>query len=352
MNTSDIASFIGQNKWNYIESFERLWKKYDPEYSNCLNDLNIKVENNNKELILIKNTENIIKDKFDNNIITKSEYNKLIKENNKKNVVITEIISDITSKIMDISLTQTEKIKNSLGEKIIDTIASSKTDTVDKRKITISAIKDLDIKSEEKVELLKQTESLINKTHGTLKEDSAIILFESRFNIKLDTSQQYLKKLVNETSMHKFYIGGRLDGICHEEKYIVEIKNRMKGFFNEVRDYELTQIQLYLLLSNLDQAKLVEKYKLKIKVTDIVINNEYINDITEYLLIFIKKFEIFMKNYEKKMDFIQMNETNKQIFINNLYLNEINKLKQEKIDIKFVESQGQIDCLIDDLDEF
>ena len=35
------------------------------------------------------------------------------------------------------------------------------------------------IKPEQKVEMLKQTESLINKTHGTLSEQSAIDIFEN-----------------------------------------------------------------------------------------------------------------------------------------------------------------------------
>lgn len=352
LNTSDIASFIGQNKWNYIESFERLWKKYDPEYIKCLGQLNSEVSENKIQLTLSNNKECNIKEDLINNIITKKEYNKLIKENQKEISIITESINDITSKISDISVTQTDKIKNELGDEIMKTISSSITDTLNKRKITNNAISKLNIKPEEKVELLKQTESLINKTHGTLKEDSAIILFEERFNIKLDTSQVYFKTLINSTLVHEIYIGGRLDGICYTDGYIVEVKNRIKGFFSEVRDYELTQIQLYLLLSKLNKAKLVEKYKLKIKVTDINLNKEYINDTIEYLGIFIKYFEIFLNDYKKKMEFIKMNETDKQKFICKLYLNEINKKRQYKIDKKYVECQSDMTCLIDDLDDF
>lgn len=29
---SDIASFINQNKWDYVTPFLRLWKKYDSEH--------------------------------------------------------------------------------------------------------------------------------------------------------------------------------------------------------------------------------------------------------------------------------------------------------------------------------
>ena len=29
LNSSDIAAFIGQNKWDIVTPFERLWKKCD-----------------------------------------------------------------------------------------------------------------------------------------------------------------------------------------------------------------------------------------------------------------------------------------------------------------------------------
>lgn len=350
INVSDIASFIGQNKWNYVESFERLWKKYDPEYITCLNSLNSKVSDKNIELMLTINQERIVEENLTNGKITKRQYDKSVKEITNKKILIEKVIEDIMYKVNDISLTQTEKIQNSLGKEIIDTISSSNKDTLDKRKITNAAINKLDIKPEIKVELLKQTESLINKTHGTLKEDSAIQLFQNKFNVILNTKQDYFKTLVKETDEFCFYVGGRFDGICESEGYLVEVKNRMKGFFSDVRDYELTQIQIYLLLSIYKKAKLVEKYNKKIKVTDIELKQEYIDDVLDYLCIFIEKFLIFISDYKMKMQFIQSDETNKQKFINKLYLSEINKARQLRLDIKVVNADE--DCLINDFDDY
>lgn len=349
LNTSDIASFIGQNKWNYIESFERLWKKYDEDYIKCLTVLNDKVSNKNIELTLTLKEEDITKDNLKNKIITEDEYNRLSQKIVEKKSNIEDTILKITSNITDISLTQTQKIKINLGSDIINTISSDITETVDKRKITNAAINKLDINEKEKLELFKQTESLINKTHGTLKEDSAIQIFKNRFKVEIDTSQIYFKTLIKKTNRYDYYIGGKFDGINNQDKYLIEVKNRMKGFFNNVRDYELTQIQLYLFLSKFTNAKLVEKYNSKIKVTDIIINQEYINDTLEYLNIFIEKFEFFLLDYQMKLDYIQMDETNKQKFINKLYLNLINEKKQEKENLKNTNEQ---DCLIDDLDDF
>ena len=69
-----------------------------------------------------------------------------------------------------------------------------------------------------------------------------------------------------------------------ENNYVVEVKNRTKGFFNSLREYEKTQIQLYLLLTGFKNSKLVEKYNSKIRVTDVPVEQSYIDDIFEYLL--------------------------------------------------------------------
>ena len=34
--TSEIASYIGQNKWDYVTPFERLWKRCDKDNYNFI----------------------------------------------------------------------------------------------------------------------------------------------------------------------------------------------------------------------------------------------------------------------------------------------------------------------------
>jgi hypothetical protein len=239
--------------------------------------------------------------------------------------------------------------------------SSASKETQDKRKITNETIIKLEkegkIKKEQKEELLKQTESLINKTHGTLKEDSAIKIFENEYNVKLNTTQEYYKYHIKTTNDYKWYIGGKMDGIYvdsnnSDNNYIVEIKNRTKGFFTSLREYEKTQIQLYLLLTGFKKAKLVEKYNSKIRVTDINIEQTYIDDILEYLSIFINKTIEFWKDSNKKITYLDMNEINKKKFIHKLYLDDIIKLQKHKAEIQIIKNQAEEDCLLSDLDEF
>jgi hypothetical protein len=361
LNTSEIASFVGQNKWDYITPFERLWKKYDNDYKICLEKCNNKIQDKKVQLVLIENEKRIINEKLNDKLITKRQHTKLLKENEVKKNEIDISIEQIEKQLDNISLTEVQKIEKDLGKDIIQTISSVDKETFDKRKLTTNLIKQMEkdgkIKEDKKQELLKQTESFINKTHGTLKEDSAITIFENKYNVKLDTNQNYYKYLVNKTNENTWYIGGKMDGIYVDnnnsnESYVVEVKNRTKGFFSTLRNYEKTQIQLYLLLTGFDKAKLVEKFNSRVRVTDIIRDQEYIDNILEYINIFIKSIEKFFKDFECKMQYIQMNETEKQKFLHTLYINDILKLEKYKQEIKIIENQTKEDDLSSDLDDF
>ena len=358
LNISDIASFIGQNKWDYVTPFERLWKKYDSEYKVCLNEVNNIINNKKSELLLFEEKKTLLKNELENKKITKREYNKIIKELDIKKSITINNVENLIEKVNSISLTQSEQIEKELGKEIINTITTSSTDTNVKRKITNQVISKLEIEGkiekEHKEKLLKQIESLINKCHGTLHEESAINLFEKKYAVKLDTSQKYYKYKVITKGNYVWYIGGKMDGIYFDESdinknYLIEVKNRTKGFFNNLREYEKIQIQLYLLLTGFQKAKLVEKYNKNIRVTDIEFEQQYVNDILDYLSIFIERMSSFWTNYKIKIEYFNLNENDKKKFLNQLYIDEIENLRNKKNEIKLIQCD---DCLLSDLDEF
>ena len=352
INISDISSYIGQNKWMIVEPFQRLWKKCDPDYNICLNELKNIVVKKSNELVIINNEKVVLEEQLNKKLITKRQFSTeakkiVLKEKEKEKEIL-----EISSKVDNISLTQTQKIEKEMGIEIIEIIASTSTETIDKRKVVNESIKQLEktgkIKPEQKVEMLKQTESLINKTHGTLSEQSAIDIFENKYDCKLDISQRYYKSLVIESNGINWFVGGKLDGI-HDD-YIVEVKNRTKGFFSYVRDYENTQIQLYLLLTDHKYAKLVEKFRESIKVTDIERDQYYIDKIFTCLKIFIKNMERFINNKTLKMEYLFLtNEDDKQKFLNKLYISEV-VAKWHEQDDNQDDNQENLICLIDDLD--
>ena len=74
----------------------------------------------------------------------------------------------------------------------------------------------------------------------------------------------------------------------------------------------------------------------------------FINDIFEYLAIFIDNFEKgFLNNVLNKELYIIKNQDDKKIFINKMYLSEIQIRKNEKYTLCLEKNET---CFIDDLD--
>lgn len=349
INVSDIASFINQNKWDFVTPFERIWKRYDDiGYNNCLNELNNKVIIKQLDLKSVKDEKILIDNKLNSNEITSNQYCLLVKKNEEKQSFINSEIKSTSKNIDNISLSHMEQLEKHIGSELINLINENIIETNDKRKITNTAIEKLDISLDEKESLLIKTKSLINKSHGIIKENSGIDLFQTQFNVTLDISQTYNKILFKETDFANYYLGGKCDGINNnkDDEFIVEVKSRTKCFFNTVRDYENTQVQIYMHLLNIKNSKLVEYLAIsnKIKVTNIKIDQKYINDVLHMLDIFVINFEKFIFDKLLKIEYIELSDDNKKVFLNNLYLKEI-----KNFNLRDIINRKEI-CLINDLD--
>jgi len=355
--TSDIASYIGQNKWDYVTPFERLWKRCDKDnYNLILEKTKRNINERNLQIKIVDREVELLKDDLLNKRITKrqwqSQNDKLV---DKKSIILGEI-TNLNERVDDIDLNQKQKLEKVLGKQNIESIESRDIETNNKRENVGKIIETLQMTDTAKKNLIKETESFINKTHGTLKEESAIEIYEKKFNVKLNTNQEFYKYSLDnlDTSQFEWYIGGKVDGLYidnndRSKSYIVEVKNRTKGFFSTLRDYERTQIQLYMYMLDISFSKLVEKYNNNIRITLIYRDDNYINDILSYLNTFINNFENkFLNNEEKQTEFVLCDNDLKKVFLKKLYLNDITN----KINTKILEmsNDNSIDCLIDDLD--
>ena len=333
LNISEISSLIGYSSYDIIKPFERLWKRSDQEsFDRLLNNMNSKILNSEKKIHEMDYQKTELKIKLENKKLTKRQFtNEMLKVENleKENQ---KIIENVSSKVDKLTLSNEKYIEKFLGDSFI-----KNTSVIDKTN-KFNEIKNNNSISEKiKDELLKKTDNIINTTHGITKEDTVIEQFEKKFNVKLDVSQEYYKKLLKDNC----FIGGKVDGLL-KDQYIVEVKNRVRGFFNTVRDYENVQIQLYMYILDLDEAKLVECYNSKMRITVIYKNNEFINEILESLNIFIDIFKDFLLNESKKEEYINLDDDSKCKFLNKLYLSKILDYKYNKI--------NNSECLIDDLD--
>ena len=351
LNISEIASYIGYNPYDSITPFERFWKRCDPiDYSTLMNKMSISLLDSQVHMANINDTKVQLEDDFKNKKITKRQYASKINIVVEKVKIQQESIKEITTKIDNITLTKSQQIEKTLGIHTLNTINDVNISTESKRdQINDLIEKRQDLDENDKMVLLKKTENVINTTHGILKEDPVIVQFENKFKVKLNTSQVYNKKRFKDN----YYIGGKVDGLYIDtnpnKSYVVEVKNRTKGFFKSLRDYESVQIQLYMWLLNLNEAKLVESYNNKLRITAIYKNDTFINDILEYLEIFINHFETgFLNNIKNKELYITKNQDEKKIFINKLYLSEIHIKQKSKYEERLDDNNEE--CFIDDLD--
>jgi hypothetical protein len=286
INCSDISSFIGQNKWDYWTSFIRLWKRVDSKaYAEC---------------------EIMSKDKG------KSIQN---------------------DKIIELKETLGENFMNETLKK-----TTNKQEMINNINASHEIIEKLDVSDEKKTELKVNVESFVNTNFGTHNEIGALELYEMKYKVILDKSQQFIKIPLgnsDESTGTNWYICGKVDGILKGDKSkVIEVKTRTRCFFKEVRDYENTQMQVYMHMLNMDAVDLVEympQNRVKIKITPIVKNEKTIQEILRKLNVFATQFTEFLNyNIEQKYEFFSMDLDDKKTFLTNLYLSKMNLSKIKK----------------------
>lgn len=355
LNISEIANYIGYNVYDPVKPFERIWKRSDTViYNNLLNKMNTDLLDSKVKLQSITESKEILETKLLKKEITKRQYNVYVKDITVKEQVEKDTIENTINKINSVSLSVSEQIEKTLGKNTVEKINDKLVDTDTKRDQIKNIIESrVDLSEANKSVLINQTTQFINTTHGILKEDPVISQFEDKFQVKLDVSQKYNKKYFTDTLDNIYYIGGKVDGLYinsdPKESYVVEVKNRTKGFFNSLRDYEKLQIQLYMWILDLEQAKLVESYKDNMRITIVYRDQEFIDQSLIYLKIFIDNFEKgFLNKLAVKEKYINSDESEKKRMLNKLYLTEIQKAKNDLYSKKLLETDEE--CLIDDLD--
>jgi hypothetical protein len=189
--------------------------------------------------------------------------------------VIKEKLPDL-SDMVDITVKDIAKLDN---DEISEIVKSTKE--------TISSNKELT--KTQKEDTFEELKSKIYRKFGEVSEEKTSEKIIKETSKKLIKDNKFYKLEIYETDDVKFIIYGRIDRIeCNEDgsKVLIEIKNRMNRLFKYVPKYELVQVQIYMRLINLDNAKLVEQYKDDIYTHIIKRDDILINDILSKLKLF------------------------------------------------------------------
>ncbi len=112
---------------------------------------------------------------------------------------------------------------------------------------------------EQKAMVCDHIRKMVYTTHGTNAEDTTADLDEA----ELHKDDNFYTHTVINIKGTSYEIVGRIDRYQLMEdgsKQLVEIKNRAKGLFNKVRIYEMIQVQTYLQMLDLKDARLIEQF--------------------------------------------------------------------------------------------
>ncbi len=104
--------------------------------------------------------------------------------------------------------------------------------------------------------------SATNVMHGVHNENNGLAIFTAASGLAITGTQGAVRGLLykDPTSGVEWRLSGKYDGLA-ENGDLVEVKNRQKGLFRRLRDYEECQIQAYLNMLNIEKCHLVEVYK-------------------------------------------------------------------------------------------
>lgn len=122
---------------------------------------------------------------------------------------------------------------------------------------------DAALSADDRVKIVEHLRSRCYTTHGTRSEDKTAVKVEADTGATLVRDNAFYSLTVMEVGDVQYVITGKVDRIevgADGSRTLVEIKNRTRGFFRKLREYENVQVQVYLHMLGLTRAKLVEQY--------------------------------------------------------------------------------------------
>lgn len=211
IKASDVASILNQNNYKSREDvFNDLWKKYSP------GNFEFKTKKEQAE-----------------EAITKSETAQ----------AIFSLASSFVSKGSDDAKSTFTKVESVIN-------SDSKLEMEDRRRV------------------LEHVRSKVFTNHGTQKEEETA----EKTNMKLEKDDRFHELYIGTYNERDYIVVGRIDRVellPDGSKILIEIKNRVNGFYNRVFPRENIQIQMYLEMLDFDKAKLVEQYNDKVNVLEV-----------------------------------------------------------------------------------
>tara|TARA_R110002074_G_scaffold43888_2_gene114234 strand:+ start:1091 stop:1936 length:846 start_codon:yes stop_codon:yes gene_type:complete len=210
----------------------------------------------------------------------------------------TETTGEVTAKKVafteSVKKEMTKSIDEQIGEAYItyDDEMSKAASIRDERGITRDFHKHLDELKVQKAsaehdaaEIAKAATTRMNTNFGTRKEDAVADMYEAQTGDKVyKPNRRYDWEIAPG-----FKVVGKFDGFTDSGK-LVEIKNRVRRLFGEVKEYESVQVHVYMKMAEVDTAHLVERFEDKINILDVFFDDDLMCDVEGELERVIKEY--------------------------------------------------------------
>lgn len=173
----------------------------------------------------------------------------------------------------------------------------------------VKLIQQQNMASNDQKQLIEAVKSLTQTRYGNKHENLAIDLYSQTVGQEVQDQQKKVFKMLAQSQNFRWNITGKVDGI-RPDKTLVEIKNRVHKLFNELKEYEHVQVQVYLHLLKLNQGDLVESIKegdhRKINIITVPYDKKYWKNVVKLrLLKFIEFFNHFIMSPATQMMFLK-----------------------------------------------
>ena len=131
------------------------------------------------------------------------------------------------------------------------------------------------------------------RVFGTLNEEHVAEIV-GRYGKAIHKDDKTYTLMIKNSIDFQFVVSGRIDRILEREdgtRVLIEIKNRVHSFHKKLQRYESIQVQLYLQMTGLEEAFLIEYYERNFRYHKIRRDDSYYNHVlrpqlihyTEYL---------------------------------------------------------------------
>lgn len=164
-------------------------------------------------------------------------------------------------------------------------------------------------------EIKKLVSEATNTRFGNFQEAGAIKTFEVQCDKKVSSGQCRLTYNIGEFNGASWILVGKIDGMTADNE-VVEIKNRVKKLFKQLRDYEEPQIRTYMsLMNNAPKGFLVENLRSpkgnQINTIEVNFDDKptYFQDnVLPAIIKFAQFFHIFFKSPQMKASLMEGDE--------------------------------------------